>query len=132
MRGCKIFSLAKALRIGSFPSAGRVLPRRPVSLSLVMSHALCARDGSVGVMGNLMAGQRATVATAVIRNRSTVVLSHHVDVEIHQALARHPGSHRTHAVRGMTRRTGESILRYVITVMGETRVTHDVGQIMAP
>ena len=82
-------------------------------------------------MGNLMAGQRATVGSAVIGNRSAVVLTHHVDVEIHQALARHPGSHRTHAVRGMTRRTGESILRYVIAVMGETRVTHDVGQIMA-
>ena len=96
-----------------------------------MPHGLCTRDGSVGIVGNLVAGQSASVATPVIGNRGAIVLSHYIDVEIHQALARHPRGHRTHAVRGMAGRTGEAILRYVVTVMGEARVTDDIAQVMA-
>ena len=39
-------------------------------------------------MGTLVAGQGTGVAAAVIGNWGAVVLSHYVDIEIHQPLAR--------------------------------------------
>ena len=58
-------------------------------------------------------------------------MPHDIDVKIHQPFARYTWNYRTHAVCGMASRAGEAILRHVIAVVGEARITHDVGQIMA-
>ncbi len=78
-----------------------------------------------------MAGEDATIARAVIRNRSAVILSDHVGVEVNQAFARNTGRYRSYAMRRMTDRTGETVIRYVIAVLQEAGVTHHVGQVMA-
>ena len=77
-----------------------------------------------------MAGQGAGVAAAVIGNWGAVVLPHHVDVKIHQALARDSRSDRTHAVRCVANRAGEAILRYMVAVLGETGIRHDFAQVV--
>ena len=78
-----------------------------------------------------MAGEYATVARSVVRNRSAIVLSDYVRVKVHQALARNTGRYRSHAMRRMTDRTGEPVIRYVIAVLQETGVAPHVGQVMA-
>ena len=81
-------------------------------------------------MGGLVAGQSAGIAAAVVRDRSAVVLPHHVNVKIHQAFARNPRSYRTHAVRSMAHGTGEAILRHVVAVFRKTGVSLNFVQIM--
>ena len=67
-------------------------------------------DRTIGVVGDVMASKGTGISTVVIRNRSTVVLSHHVDVEIHQPLARHVRRDRPHTMRRVTNRAGKAIL----------------------
>ena len=83
------------------------------------------------MVSDLMAGEYATVARSIIRNRSAIVLSDYVRVEVYQALARNTGRYRSYAMPGMTDRTGETVIRYVIAVLQEAGVTHHVGQVMA-
>ena len=87
-------------------------------------------DRAVGVVGHQVAGQSAGVAAAIIGDGSAIILSHNVGIEIDQPLARYSRRNRSHAVRGMAGRTGESILRYVVTVPLETGIRYHVGQIV--
>ena len=81
-------------------------------------------------MRGLVAGQSASVAAAVVGDWCAVVLPHHVNVKIHQAFARNPRTHRTHAVRSMADGTGEAILRHVVAVLRKTGVSLNFVQIM--
>lgn len=78
-----------------------------------------------------MTGQGAGVAGAVIGNRRAIVLTHHVDVKIHQTLAGYPRRNRAHAMSCVARGTREAVLRNVISVMSETEIIHHIAQVMA-
>lgn len=90
-----------------------------------------AGNGAVGIVSNFMAGQDTAVIRAVIRNCSAIVLSYDVGVEVHQALARDTWRNRSHAVRRMADRTGETLLRNVIAVLQEAGIANHVGEVMA-
>lgn len=77
-----------------------------------------------------MASQGAGVGAAVVTNGCAIVLTHHVRVEVYQSLARYARRNRSHAVSGVARRTAESVLRYVESVLRKAVVRDDVTQIV--
>src|SRR5580700_4612859 len=85
-------------------------------------------DRAIAVVRGLMTGQGAGIAAAVVRDGSSIVFTHHVGVKVHQAFAGNARGNRPHAMRGMTNRTGESILRNVVAMLQETGVRHHIAQ----
>src|SRR5580700_7841158 len=82
-------------------------------------------------MSSLVTCQGASVAGAVIGNGSAIVLTHHVDIKIHQTLARYARRHRAHAMSRVASGTGKTILRNVVAVMREAEIIHHIAQVMA-
>ena len=78
-----------------------------------------------------MAHQRAGIGAVVVSDGSGAVRSHHVGIEIHQALSGDRRRSRSHAVRGVANRTAESILIGMQIVLREAGVRENLGQIVA-
>lgn len=79
-------------------------------------------------MLSLVAGQYAGITAAVVRDRSTVIPAYYVRIEIHEPFAGDTGRNRTHTMRGMADRAGESVLRDVIAMLQETGVGYHFAQ----
>ncbi len=73
-----------------------------------------------------VAGEHAGISHAAVGDGRARILRHHVDIEIHQALAGYRGARRSHAVRGVTNRATEAGV-YVKGVLCEAGVLHNLA-----
>src|ERR1051326_1454677 len=81
-------------------------------------------------MWRIVAGQSAGVAAAVVSDRRTVVLSHHVDIEIDQSFSRYVRGYRAHAMGIVASRAGETVLPNMQAVLGKAGVSQHLAQVM--
>lgn len=70
-------------------------------------------------MRGLVTYQRACIGRAVVGDGRGSILSHHVDIEIHQPLASNGWGSCAHPVGGVAYRTGEAVLGHMQTVLRE-------------
>ena len=84
----------------------------------------------VPVVSNLVACQGTRVCAAVVSNGKAGVRGDHVDVEVHEPLAKGIGAARPNPMRSVTSRTTEAIVD-VGGVLGKAGVLHDVRQVVA-
>ena len=93
-------------------------------------HHICLHR-PVRIVCCVVAHQDAAVGAPVVGNRCALILSNHIDVEIHQPFAGHAGRARRHSMSRVAHRAGESILRHVAVVLWPARVRQNSTQVVA-
>src|SRR5579883_1269475 len=137
VRGAKRVSRAEsAVFINNFGIARRTSSARAARGSVLDSHHLgqdrsIHGDAAIRVVRGIVAGQRASVCGMVIRNGRAVILADYVHIEINQPFAGYAGVHRSHTVRRVAHRAGESVVGNVPPVLRPTRVGNNVVQVVA-
>lgn len=86
---------------------------------------------AIHIVSGRVAHQRAGIGAPVVRNGGSAILAYDIDVEVHHSLSRNRWGYRPHAVRRMTRRATESVLRGMQVVLRKTGVGEDLCEIVA-
>ena len=89
------------------------------------------RYRAIGIVGGIMARQRAGVRRSRVGNGRCLILPDDSDIEIHEPLAGDGGVDCTHAMRSVADRAREAVLRNVEAVLRPAGIGHDVIQIVA-
>src|SRR5271165_370541 len=81
------------------------------------------------LMGVAVTGQSTGICGMAIRNWCGPVRRNHIDIEVHQPLARNVRAGGAHSMPGVAGRTSKAIVD-VPAMLGEARVRHDEAQIV--
>ena len=104
-------------------------------LALDGDHVHHGRHRTVGIVGEVMAGQSTRACSAIVGNRRTKITGrsirrHNLQIEVDHPLTGHVGCAWLHAMRRVTDRAGKSRVD-VERMLAEARIGKNVSQIVA-